>query len=391
MAAAIIEGAGLGIVFTELVTAVVEVTKTATLFGDVLEELESTLLSIRPVIKDIESLNKVLGKEHETKQLMEIICKGQKLVRKCSKIQRWNIFKKTCYAYKLQGLKDSLERFCQIDMKTQQTRDIKEVLCEVKGIGLELRRLSSKEGSGCGNGMLGSCNVPEPPGKVLGFDEPLKELKLKLFEDGVSVIVVSGPRGSGKTTLVKELCRDEQVKGKFRDNMFYITVSKAPNMEVILQKLLQLKDNTMPEFQGEEDALNHLEQNLGQMATSPILLILDDVWSGSESFVDKLKFSLPDYKILVTSRFVLPRFDFTYCLKPLNDDDTMTLFHPFAFLQNESPYIPDDIVNQIVKSCEGLPLGLEVVGRSLCGQPVAIWKNRANQLSKRPSTFDSNC
>ena len=90
------------------------------------------------------------------------------------------------------------------------------------------------------------------------------------------------------------------------------------------------------------------------MATNPILLILDDVWSGSESLVHKLKFTLPDYKILVTSRFAFPRFDFTYRLKPLNDDDAMTLFHHSAFLQNGNPYIPDDLVNKVLYQPEDL-------------------------------------
>ncbi|XWS45317.1 hypothetical protein CRYUN_Cryun15aG0126000 [Craigia yunnanensis] len=166
MEAAFIGEAALEAGFGELFRAVVEAIKTAAMFHDVLEELESRLSSIQPIIKDIESFNKVLDKEHETKQLIEIICKGQKFVRKC-------------YTYKLQGLKKSLERF------------------------------SSKKGSGSGNGMFSqiavvdSCKVPEPPGKVVGFDVPLKELKMKLFKDGMSVIVVS-PQGG--TTLVKELC-----------------------------------------------------------------------------------------------------------------------------------------------------------------------------------------
>ena len=203
MKSALIGGAALEAGFGGLFRAVVEAIKTPAMFHDVLEELESRLSSIQPIIKDIESFNKILDKEHETKQLFEIICKGQKLVRKCSKIQRWNFFKKTCYIYKLQGLKKWLERFCQIDMQTQQTRDIKDVLFEVKEFGLEFRRFSSKEGSGTGNGMfsqiavVGSCKVPEPPGKVVGFDVPLKDLKMKLFKDGVSVIVVSAPGGSG--------------------------------------------------------------------------------------------------------------------------------------------------------------------------------------------------
>lgn len=87
------------------------------------------------------------------------------------------------------------------------------------------------------------------------------------------------------------------------------------------------------------------------MTTNPILLILDDVWSGSESLVDKLKFAtFGDYKMLVTSRFAFLRFGFRYCiyhLKPLNDGDALSLFHHFAFLQNGNHYIPDDLVNKV--------------------------------------------
>ena len=134
------------------------------------------------------------------------------------------------------------------------------------------------------------------------------------------------------------------------DNIFFITVSKTPNLEVILQKLLQLKDSRIPELQNQDDALNQLEQYFRQIGTDPILLILDDVWSGFESKVDKLRFSLPDYKILVTSRFEFPRFDFTYSLKPLNADDAMTVFCDFAFLENERTHIPDDIVHEVLTS-----------------------------------------
>lgn len=385
-------GAAAGAVFQELIVAVIAAIKSAAMFRGVLEELRSTLSSIEPIVKEIDSLNKVLDKEHETKQFKEIINQGQKLVEKCSKIQKWNFYKRSYHTQKLRGLMKSLERFCSINIQAQQIRDIKETLIETKDIGVGMRRLSSKEGSSSGNGMLskfaglGCCEIPEPPGRVVGFDAHLKELKLKLLNDGVSVIVVSAPGGSGKTTLVKQLCRDEQVKGKFEDNIFYVTVAKAPNREVILRKLLQLMGYGRPEFQSEEDALNQLEQTLRRKATTnPILLILDDVWSESEYLVDKLNFTLPDYKILITSRFVFQRFDSTYCLKPLNDDDAMTLFRHSAFLQNGNTNIPEDVVNKVMKSCKGIPLALEVVGRSLCRQPVAVWQSRAKQQSKGKS------
>ncbi|XP_039054417.1 probable disease resistance protein At5g66900 [Hibiscus syriacus] len=418
MAANLIGGAALGAVFGELLRTVVEASRTTAMFRDTLKELQSTLLSIEPVIKEIESFNKVSDKEHETKQLLEIIDKGQKLVTRCCKIHRLDFIKKTYYVKKLHELNRSLDRLYQI-MQAQLVRDVKEVLFETKEISVGIRRLSLKEGSSCGNRTfsqvsdvdsfkvpeprdvgsfkvpeprdVGSFKVPEPRGEVVGFDEPLKELKMKLFKDGVSIIVVSAPGGSGKTTLVKQLCQDAEIKEKFKDNIFYVTVSKTPNLEFILQRLLHVMDHSgVPEFQSEEDGLNHLERKLRQLAVSPILLILDDVWSGSESLVDKLKFKLPDYKILVTSRFAFRRFDFTYCLKPLNDDDARTLFRHCAFLQNETPCIPEEIENQVIESCKGLPLALEVVGRSLCGQPIAMWRKRVKQHAKGLSILHSN-
>ncbi|TYJ10387.1 hypothetical protein E1A91_A11G204900v1 [Gossypium mustelinum] len=397
MAAGLIGGAALGAGFGELLRVIVEASKTAAMFRDNLEELASMLSPIEPVIKEIQSFNKAFDKEYETEQLVEIVKRGKKLVTKCCKIRRWDIIKKPYYSHKLLGLKKSLERFCQIVMQTHQARDIKEVLFETKEISVGIRKLSLKEGSSNGNGMcnqaavMGPCRVPEPRGRVLGFDEPLKELKVKLLKDGLSVIIVSAPGGSGKTTLVKQLCQDEEVKGKYEDNIFYVSVSKTPNMELIFQKLLQAKDYAVPEFQNEEDGLNYLEQKFRQLASVPILLILDDVWPGYEFLVHKLKFELPDYKILVTSRFAFPRFnDCTYCLKPLNDDNAMTLFRHNAFLQNGNPCIPEDIVNKVMKSCKGLPLALEVVGRSLCGQPVAMWLKQAKQHSKGLPILHSN-
>lgn len=46
----------------------------------------------------------------------------------------------------------------------------------------------------------------------VGLGVPLKELK-KLLEDGVSRLVLTGPQGYGKTTLAKQFCQDEDVKG----------------------------------------------------------------------------------------------------------------------------------------------------------------------------------
>ena len=84
------------------------------------------------------------------------------------------------------------------------------------------------------------------------------------------------------------------------------------------------------------------------MAPAPILLVLDDVWAGAESLLHKFVFQIPEYKILVTSRYEFPSFGSTYNLPLLKDEDAMTLFRHSSFLPDGSSYMPDeDIVKKV--------------------------------------------
>ena len=63
-------------------------------------------------------------------------------------------------------------------------------------------------------GIDGPCSVPDSLASTPGLDVPMKELRTELLkDDGMQVIVVSAPGGAGKTTLIKKLCADDQVKG----------------------------------------------------------------------------------------------------------------------------------------------------------------------------------
>lgn len=115
-----------------------------------------------------------------------------------------------------------------------------------------------------------------------------------------------------------------------------------------MQKLFQHTGYQVPELQSDEDAVNQLEHLLKQTGKSPILLVLDDVWPGSESLIDNFVYQITGYKILVTSRFAIGRFGPPYVLKPLGDEDAIKLFHNSASLNQTNSDVPDDVVKEVL-------------------------------------------
>ncbi|KAM5576422.1 hypothetical protein ABKV19_007340 [Rosa sericea] len=328
------------------------------------------------------------GPEEELENLRVEMEEGVELIRKCTKAGR---FKKYKYGSRLVELSKSLQRLLGI-LKVQGIRDVKKALVSVRNIENVVQRIE-------GNCVIqnnqsekieGWCAVPEPPTITVGLDVPLRELKMKLFADGVSMVIITAPGGCGKTTLATKLCKDAEVKDKFKSNVFFVTVSKKPNLYLIVQELYHGTGAQVPDFQNEATAVSWLQQFLKQTGQNPMLLVLDDVWAGSEFILEKFdELKMSDYKILVTSRSAFPRFGSPYYLECLNDEDAMALFHHAASLGDRSSYISEDLPRKIVERCMGFPLAITVVGRSLCGQPIEIWQKRVLEWSRGSSVLES--
>ncbi|KAK0605956.1 hypothetical protein LWI29_032592 [Acer saccharum] len=144
----------------------------------------------------------------------------------------------------------------------------------------------------------------------------------------------------------------------------------------------------MPTFQTEEATINDLERLLKSIGQKAILLVLDDVWS--ESLVQKFKFNLPNYRILVTSRSVFPHFGSGHKLKPLDDEAAMILFRSSVTPQDGEPYFfYENLAKKILRVCKGSPLALTVVGRLLCGEPAAVWQSTVKEWDQGKSIFIS--
>ncbi|KAM1174751.1 hypothetical protein FF1_027280 [Malus domestica] len=385
----LIGGAGLGTLFNALYEGLGELIAKNLVFKPLLKNIR--LDSLEPLLKDIEESNKKLDLPVvELENLKAHLEEGIELLRKCKKIRWWIVYKRYKYATKLIGWDKSLQRFLEM-LNVQGIRDVKDSTVSVKNIEKLVSRIESNMAIPKQTDSEAWCAVPELPPLVVGLDFPLKELKRKLLKDeNVSMAVLTAPGGCGKTTLATKFCQDKDVKDTFKDNIFFVTVSKKPKLENIVQDLYQRKGFPAPTFQNEGSVVTWLQHFLREEGQNPLLIVLDDVWSGSESLLEKFdQFKTENFKFLVTSRSEFRGYGSPYHLQSLDHDNAMKLFHHSASLGDKSSHIPKDLPEKIVERCKGFPLAITVVGRSLCGEPIEIWRERELEWSKGFSILDS--
>ncbi|RXI07213.1 hypothetical protein DVH24_026349 [Malus domestica] len=367
-------GAAVGALFTVLYEVVKDVKDKTMMFRELLGDLDSTLEALKPLIKDIAKYKEVLDQSNkEVEKIGKQMANGDELVLKCYKLNWWKGFKKYKYAKQLLDLDKCLNRLLTV-LTVEGIRNGFENLAvsrETLAAAKEILAAVQKNGS-VGNkenvviqkqeGFHDLGSVPEPPHVTVGLDEPLRDLKEMLLKDDVSMLVLTATGGCGKTTLAMKFCQDEEVKDKFKKNIFFVTVSKEPNLDVV------------------EELYQHMKSQ--EATQDPILLVLDDVWFKSKFLLqqfDELKSR--NCKILVTSRSEFPGFGTPYNLKALNDEDSMTLLRHSASL-GDSSSVPEDLLRKILKHCKGVPLAITVTGKSLRGKATEFWRSRLADWSK---------
>ncbi|KAG5622444.1 hypothetical protein H5410_007662 [Solanum commersonii] len=113
--------------------------KPSVCFDSNFRRLNSTLLSIKPVLDDIERLNKALeGRESEIDIFKKRLEEGEKLVRKSAKIKCYNVCKRWYYSKKLADLEKSTMKFFEVHGLMQSCRDRKKILVALKEEGEKL-------------------------------------------------------------------------------------------------------------------------------------------------------------------------------------------------------------------------------------------------------------
>ncbi|KAF8025812.1 hypothetical protein BT93_F2593 [Corymbia citriodora subsp. variegata] len=389
-------GTAVGTGFGELFSRVQEVAQTIAVFRKQLQKIKSTMESIVPIMENIAEFNERMDRK-DMGQIQALINGGKDLVSKCLKVKWYNLCKRYIYSKKLTKFDAALAREFQLSVPLLTVKNTVETLEEVKEFREEFRLFTSRianDGSlQSGLGPSGNLAVPEAPDFVVGseVEASLRKLKEWLLKEGVSMIVVTAPGGCGKTTLLTKLCHEAEIKGKFNNNIMFIRVSKKLNLTDIVQKMFQHNSLPVPGIETEESAVHHLQQLLEKIGQNPVLLVLDDVWTESESFLDKFVFKkIKDYKIVVTSRYEFPDVDFVHHLKPLNNHEAQQLFRRSVTVTDRSIDVSDDILEQVVNRCKGLPLALTVVAKSLRGKDPSFWEMKLLDWSERRSLLHSD-
>ncbi|MDQ5825282.1 MAG: tetratricopeptide repeat protein [Chloroflexota bacterium] len=174
-------------------------------------------------------------------------------------------------------------------------------------------------------------NLPKPTTTLLGRDEEAEAVSRLLLRDGVRLVTLTGPPGSGKTRLGIEVAR--RVQDQFRSGVVFIPLAAISNADMVLPSIAQA-------LGVRESADRPLQDLLAAfLSDRQMLLLLDNfeqvVWSAPKLF--ELLAASSELKMLVTSRTLLHiSGEYNYPVPPLKVPDHRALPPLDSFMQYAS-------------------------------------------------------
>ncbi|WP_044290893.1 NB-ARC domain-containing protein [Rivularia sp. PCC 7116] len=227
-------------------------------------------------------------------------------------------------------------------------------------------------------------NVPKLPDNFLPRDEQLQPLKQKVLSHtnqpvGITSttrrVGLQGMGGIGKTVLATALARDEDIRKKFFDGIFWITLGQRPKLldwQLYLSETLGDNQATFTEISFGKAKLKQL------FADKSCLLILDDIWNLNHATTfdvlgEKCQMLVTTRDASIITSFGAVRHE----LAVLSQEQSLTLLADWAGYKDNTLLPPE--ANQVVEECGNLPLALSMVGAMLRGKPN-LWGNVLQKL-----------
>ncbi|GLT34236.1 hypothetical protein SLA2020_087620 [Shorea laevis] len=248
--------------------------------------------------------------------------------------------------------------------------------------------------------------VPQLAEKCIARDDVQEEILQLLRGDKVTRIAVCGMGGVGKTTIMKQVYNHLLKEPKF-NKVIWVKVSK--DFDIIVQQKKQfdvlkfqksIARKLGIELKNEDQDTTELAELISQtLQQGNCVLILDDVW---EPFSPEIV-GIPDLlgntgcKLVLTTRIQQKVARAMECevilVKPLSDDEASRLFlDKVGRAVQLYPRFKSDIepfFKQILKKCNGLPLAIGVVAKTMRGKSDRYsWETAAKELSKSKEIVD---
>ncbi|XP_031393817.1 TMV resistance protein N-like isoform X2 [Punica granatum] len=230
------------------------------------------------------------------------------------------------------------------------------------------------------------------PDTLIEVEDEVKEVLTLLECDSSSkdtrTVALVGMGGIGKTTLAKivynRLCDQFQARAFLSD--VREMAERVDSLKVQSQLISQLKE--------EHIILNSKDEGIIFMRESfrgdKVLIFLDDI--SDKSQLDDLgvrsDYLGPGSRIIITTRnpdiLKGPHVHYKEVTRmPIDLGVQLFSKHAFGSDHPQAPFV--DLSTEIVKTTDGLPLAIEVIGSFLCEQlEEGIWKSKLDDLRKTP-------
>jgi hypothetical protein len=224
---------------------------------------------------------------------------------------------------------------------------------------------------------------------LVGIESRVAEMNsyIDMASDDVRFIGICGMSGIGKTTLAEVVFG--RIRGKFEASSFLGNVKTRKLADLQGQLLLDMKLKTE---RGECDVYKGINLTSNRLRKKKVLIVLDEVDEEKqlETLAGNRDWYAAGSRIIITTednqllRKINIGEENIYKARKLNASDARKLFSQEAFHKPHCKEEFSDLCNEFVSYAEGLPLALKVLGASLFGKRIELWKEARDRLKANP-------
>ncbi|XP_022743845.1 TMV resistance protein N-like [Durio zibethinus] len=248
------------------------------------------------------------------------------------------------------------------------------------------------------------------PPYLVGIDSLMTCINRWIEEDGshnIGIATIWGIGGIGKTTIAKVVYNQNIQRFEGYSFLAYVreTTQECNGLVRLQRQLISdiLKGKVKKIYNADDGILKIKEA----VCCRRVLIIFDDV-DDLENITKIIGMQIPFFpgsKIILTSRhrhllsgpFITKMFDLeessrygnlckVFEVKELAFNESLQLFNWHAFGHNSITGSFMEYASNIVNYCGGLPLALQVLGSSLSGKSISVWKSALEKLETIPDS-----